>query len=197
MMLIVCAAAHLLTDAVCAASLFGQMHDRGDFYLIVILYNTLAFSTQAIVGLLADRKPDIQPYCGSGAMALVALGFFLPVPAILKTVMIGLGNSVFHVACGQLVLIKSRGRAADLGTFVAPGAIRLSLGTLFPEFGVYYAAGLLGSAVLLIPVARRAGPFGIENTPEPEKPVSHRILKIRGLPGVPMIKKSIFPNSEE
>ena len=171
MLLSYCAVSHLLTDALCAATLFGQMSGRADFFMILIVYNTLAFSTQAIVGLMADRRPALQPWCAGGAMALLALGFFLPLPAYPKTVLIGLCNSVFHVAGGVLILLRSGGKAKKLGVFVAPGAIGLTLGTLFPAYGVWFAAAILAAAALLIPIARREAPLTIEQTPEPEKPL--------------------------
>ena len=175
-MLIICSIAHLLTDAVCAATLFGQMNTRSDFYMLLIVYNTLAFSTQAIVGIIADRWQKVQWLCGSGAMILVVLGFFIPGNVYLKTVLIGFGNSVFHVSCGQIVLIRSSGKAISLGVFVAPGAIGLSIGTLFPEYGSYYSFALLIAAAAMIFISCRGTVFTAEKINEPEKPVFPVIL---------------------
>lgn len=133
--------AHLLVDAVCAAALFGPLagQESGDWTFL--LYNTLAFSTQCLVGLAADRL-RIHRISAAAAMLAVAAGFALPLPALLGVTVIGLGNSVFHVAAGTETLENSGGRAAPLGIFVAPGAIGVTLGTLFPSLGPLLA-GLL------------------------------------------------------
>lgn len=147
-MLLLHSVAHLLVDALCAATLFGPVvHAGADYFTMALLYNTLAFSTQCLVGLAADR---IRRHRMSAALAMltVVLGFALPLPSVLRVVLIGLGNSVFHVAAGADVLEHSRGKAGPLGVFVAPGAIGLSLGILWPDFGRLFAVLLVLAAAL-------------------------------------------------
>ena len=134
------AAAHFLVDGVCAAALYKSA--AADMAAVLLLYNTLAFSTQCLVGLWTDR----HGHCGylvSAACAIVALGFFLPLPVLAKAAVLGLGNSVFHVAGGSMTLLDAKGRAAPLGIFVAPGSLGLILGCLYPELGLWLAALLL------------------------------------------------------
>lgn len=139
--------AHLLVDAVCAAALFGPVARQGGGAWTFLLYNTLAFSTQCLVGLAADRLRKHRISAGL-AMLAVAAGFALPLPAPLRVTIVGLGNSVFHVAAGTETLEHSGGRAAPLGGFVAPGAIGVTLGSLFPALGPLLA-GLLGLTALV------------------------------------------------
>lgn len=134
--------AHLCVDAVCACTLLGVLKDRAELALLIFLYNTLAFSTQCLVGLAADRVKR-HPLFVSLAEASVAFGFLLPLPALLRVVFIGIGNSVFHVAAGAMTLEASENRAAPLGVFVAPGAIGVTLGTLYPFLGKYFALALI------------------------------------------------------
>ena len=163
MLLFVHSAAHLLVDAVCAAALFGPLKGQEDLTALILLYNTLAFSTQCLVGLAADRigKHRIS---AAAAMLCVAAGFFLPLPALLRVMLIGLGNSVFHVAAGTETMINSGGKAAPLGVFVAPGAIGIAVGTLFPALGPVLAGLLIlaAAASLLVkapvqPAVKRPG----------------------------------------
>ena len=139
--------AHLLVDAVCAAALFGPVARQAGGAWTFLLYNTLAFSTQCLVGLAADRLRKHR-ISAALAMLVVAAGFALPLPAPLRVTVVGLGNSVFHVAAGTDVLERSGGRAAPLGIFVAPGAIGVTLGSLFPALGPLLA-GLLGLTALV------------------------------------------------
>ena len=146
--------AHLLVDGVCASTVFGKFGGETlAFYIIV--YNTLAFSTQCLVGLITDRLGKARWFTGLAALC-VALGFFLPLPDAGRVVLIGLGNSVFHVGGGTRTLRVSGGKAKKLGVFVAPGAMGLTLGTLFPNaVGLPFAVALAvyGLAVLFLPDA--------------------------------------------
>lgn len=130
---------HMLVDALCVSTLFGTIADKSCLPEMLVIYNTLAFSTQCIVGIAADRFGK-HAIAAAGSMAAVILGFLLPVPAILKVCMIGLGNSVFHVAGGTMTLLESDGKAGKLGIFVAPGCIGLTFGTLYPQYGYILAA---------------------------------------------------------
>lgn len=138
-MLFANAAAHFCVDGLCAAVLFGKLPaDKG---ILILLYNTLAFSTQCIVGLLADRlkKQANAEFCSA---ILLIVGWYLPLPPILRVFLVGTGNSLFHVTGGIMTLKRCRGRARSLGMFVAPGALGLSLGVAFPRFGGWFAAVL-------------------------------------------------------
>ena len=146
-------AAHLLVDAVCAATVFGKFSGER-MALLIIIYNTLAFSTQCLAGLVTDRVGHLRAVTAGSAFAVV-LGFALPLPQEIRVVLIGLGNSLFHVGGGTRTLLNSEKRAGPLGVFVAPGCIGLVLGTLFPRLGIVFAV-LLTAAALLICVSKSA-----------------------------------------
>ena len=141
------AAAHLLVDGLCAAAIFGPPAHAERLPVLILLYNTLAFSTQCLVGLAADRLRRDRT-AAAGSMICVVLGFLLPVPDWLRVGLIGLGNSAFHVSAGRMTLLRSGGRAWPLGVFVAPGAVGLTLGTLWPRLGAGFAILLAACAVL-------------------------------------------------
>jgi len=166
------AIAHFFVDAVCASLVFGPAKETlsaESFALAILVYNTIAFSTQCVVGHFLDRigrtrgrktpnghtRPDV-PY--AGAVSCVSIGFaaLLPLPAFLRVVLASFGNSVFHVAGGSETLAESDGKAGPLGVFVAPGAMGLTLGTLFPRFRAVFAAGILFIAVWLAVITRFA-----------------------------------------
>ena len=155
MLLLLHSLAHLLVDALCAATIFGPLRGQTDLASLVFLYNTLAFSTQCLVGLAADRI-EKQRLFAAGAMLCVAAGFALPLPPVLRIAVVGLGNSVFHVAAGTETLRRSGFRAAPLGVFVAPGAIGVTVGTLFPALGPLFAGLLAVIAVASLLVKAEA-----------------------------------------
>lgn len=156
--LILNSAAHLLTDAVCAAALFGPVAASGaDLGAAAALYNTLAFSTQCGVGLLTDRLERHEPLAAAG-LAACALAALLPLPPLARVLAAGAGNSLFHVAAGTVTLKDAGLRAAPLGVFVAPGAVGLTLGTLYPAWGTAFAAAALLLAAVMFFVLRE-GPW--------------------------------------
>ena len=140
--------AHFLVDALCITTLFSAGAEGDRLLAGVLLYNTLAFSTQCAVGLLLDRLGRDKAW-ELASFALVIAGFALPLPFFARIVLIGLGNSLFHVAAGIATLRQSGGAAWQLGVFVAPGAFGVTLGTLWPRFGWMLAAAMLLCGALL------------------------------------------------
>ncbi len=141
-MLLANAAAHFCVDGLCAAVLFGKLPaDKG---LLILLYNTLAFSTQCVVGLMVDqlRRQAAMEFTSA---CLLILGWVAPFPPMLRVLLIGIGNSLFHVTGGVMTLQRCHGKSWSLGVFVAPGALGLSLGIAFPQLGFMFAVILLVS----------------------------------------------------
>ena len=166
MILLLNSMAHLLVDGLCAATIFGQIEE--DRALLLLLYSTLAFSTQCLVGLWADRMWHVRHLEAVSAVLLV-LGYVLPVSALLKIILIGAGNSGFHVAGGVMTLRESGGKAAKLGVFVSPGAIGLTLGTLYPKLGAAFAVALaaaVGAVVMAVKEAEAQTGLVVKGTEE-------------------------------
>ena len=155
MLLLLNALAHFLVDAMCASTMLGPLRPAEHLSALILLYNTLAFSTQCLVGIAADRLRKHAAF-SVGALLTVAAGAMLPLPTVARVCVIGLGNSVFHVAAGAETLERSGGRAGPLGVFVAPGAVGLSLGMLFPGLRPVFAALAAVLAAAMIPVSRGA-----------------------------------------
>jgi len=154
-MIYLLAALHALVDAACAAKLYSA---AGSLTVMEIsswflLYNLIAFSTQAILGGILDtvfhRQHLIAAVTGA---VIVALGAAFTLTLPVSVCMIGLGNSLFHTGGGGYCLSVSRGKAAGIGLFVGPGSLGLVLGTLFPAAKAFFAAGLiiLGIAVIYL-----------------------------------------------
>lgn len=161
------AAAHLLVDAVCAAVVVSA--SVAELTMVFILYNTFAFSTQCVLGLLTDRFGHCR-ILAPAACFWVALCGFLPLGQVTGAVLIGLGNSLFHVAAGSRVLACSKGNAAPLGLFVAPGALGVFAGKAFPRLRIALCILLALCAVWLLLENRFAVCLTEDRLPEEKQP---------------------------
>jgi FSR family fosmidomycin resistance protein-like MFS transporter len=123
---------HALVDAACVAAVVRASHgstvgDLGAFWTVAG-YDWLAFGLQFPLGLLVDRLrlARLSMIVGASMAALVlAPG---PIPPLATMIAAGVGNALFHLGAGGLVLRSAGGRAAPAGVFVAPGALGLGLG---------------------------------------------------------------------
>ncbi len=141
-MLLLNSLAHFLVDGVCCSTIFTAKAAGIDVAVAILLYNTLAFSTQCLAGALLDRIGKMK-VVNQLAILLVVLGWALPVGIYGKAALVGIGNSFFHVAAGMMTMIPSKGKARDLGIFVAPGAFGVTLGSLVPSSGCILAVLLV------------------------------------------------------
>ncbi len=125
-------AIHALVDAASAAVVYTEVaFARLPFDAIchlVILYNVLAFGTQFVVGLVTDYRKAYRWAAAFGTWAMTLAVFAQQYSAVFAVVFAGIGNSLFHVGAGALVLQLSGGRAREAGLFVAPGALGLTMG---------------------------------------------------------------------
>ena len=80
-------AAHLFVDAVCATVIVTSA--AAGYYSVYYIYNTFAFSTQCLAGLLTDRFGHCR-ILGPVACIWVALCGLLPIQPVLEAVLIGL-----------------------------------------------------------------------------------------------------------
>ena len=137
--------AHFLVDGLCMVILFRQ--DKDMLSTLILLYNTLAFSTQCLTGIIIDRW-------GKGRYGIIisclilSLSYFIDFNPYLTVTATGLANSLFHVSGGYMTLIDAEKKMAPLGIFVSPGCLGLVLGYSYPRLGLYFALGLLLIAVL-------------------------------------------------
>ena len=147
---------HFLMDGLCMCCLFLLAMAYGDYWgaygdrLIlgaILTYNVLAFMSQPLTGLMADRMTQRHWLLLSSAVLLtVAVAMAsLPVKAewllILVAVGLGTGNSLFHVWGGKQTVVKMGNDMRALGVFVSTGALGLAVGGVFCSWVLLY--GLL------------------------------------------------------
>ncbi len=159
---------HFLMDGLCMCCLFLLAMGYGDYWgaygdrLIlgaILTYNVLAFMSQPLTGLMADRMTQRHWLLLSSAVLLtVAVAMAsLPVKAewllILVAVGLGAGNSLFHVWGGKQTVVKMGNDMRALGVFVSTGALGLAVGAVFGSWALMYGM-LLAFVVMAIAYVR-------------------------------------------
>ena len=119
---------HLAVDAACAFLLLGVLELKDHVILSMLLYNAIAFVLQAPFGYLMDKalNPRLAAILG---LAFVAVSFLCWNIIFAALIMVGIGNALFHVGGGSLVLSLKNRKATFSGIYVAPGGIGLALGS--------------------------------------------------------------------
>mgnify|MGYP006916044936 CR=1 FL=1 len=147
-----CAAMHFAVDGLCLCCLY-LMAAGGSAEALVgvfVVYNVMAFLTQPLTGLMADRLrwPHSQLLAAIAMLALaVPLATAVVVVPALSVVrwavlavalLLGMGNSMFHVWGGRLVALRSANDMRALGVFVATGAFGLAVAAVLCSWWLLY-----------------------------------------------------------
>jgi len=121
-------AGHFAVDFTCAFLMISLIAATEEHRLLcLLLYNFCAFALQMPAGLIADRLDRNAAVAVTGfALTLLAFALF-PLP-LLCSVILGIGNCLYHVGGGVDVLHFSETKQWMLGVYVSPGAIGLFLG---------------------------------------------------------------------
>lgn len=121
--------AHMAVDAACAFLMLGVLRINGsNAILAMLIYNGLAFVFQAPLGLLVDKVLNPK-YSAIVGLVLVASGYIFYSNIFHAITIIGIGNALFHVGGGSLVLSLETHKATFSSIFVGPGAIGLAIGS--------------------------------------------------------------------
>ncbi len=129
-MLILYTLQHLTVDGICGAALAAYAVNEFDYEQIVFyfgIYNLIAFGGQAAAGFFLDKHQNFLR--ASFLVSLICLGVgTLPVAGIFaQAIFLGVGNCLFHVTAGRIVL-QNYSSFKALGLFVSSGAIGLAAG---------------------------------------------------------------------
>lgn len=121
---------HFLVDGVCAAALAAYAVQEPVYNNIVhyfLLYTVIAFGTQWLAGLFLDKKIRYLRPAFLLVFATLTLGALPQLGIVAQAVLLGIGNCLFHVA-GGIIVLRSKKTYKELGIFVSTGAVGLGLG---------------------------------------------------------------------
>ena len=152
-----CAGLHFLVDGLCACLLFLLSDSVPMTHLVAmfLLYNLMAFLTQPIVGICIDSVEQRRwmLWAANGLLVLAVLlasaVVYFDLMALSEmslmpvAILLGMGNSFFHVWGGKLVAVKTENDITALGIFVSTGAFGLSVGTICHSWPFTYTILLL------------------------------------------------------
>jgi predicted MFS family arabinose efflux permease len=135
-----------------------------DLLKYFVVYNVLAFLTQPFTGMLADGAKQrhwlllssiillilavletvcVMPYCSAESMVLL----------MVLSVLLGIGNSLFHVWGGKETAVRTGNDIRALGVFVSTGAFGLAVGSVFLSRALMLCL-LLGICILALAFLR-------------------------------------------
>lgn len=125
---------HLLIDGICAYTIVNNLYIKNYNSAIIIffLYNILAFCTQPILGMIVDKfkkKEIIYESLCAISIIFVLIGSSIVGNWLVSTMLLGLGNSLFHIVGGKETSNRSHNKLLPLGIFVSLGALGLFIGT--------------------------------------------------------------------
>jgi len=150
---------HFLVDGLCICCLYLITAHLTDLVTAYVVYNVLAFLTQPLTGWWADR---MQQKHWMLLVAVVLLTVAVAMAGLVNdglpligavVILLGLGNSLFHVWGGKQTAVKTDNDIRALGVFVATGAFGLAIGSVFASWLLLYAF-LLSICVLSVTVLR-------------------------------------------
>ena len=132
---------HLLVDGICSCGvmmLSSQIISDTGSYAIIVLYDILAFGTQPLTGRWVDER-DAGSHKLKLTIVLLASGTLvstIPTSMTILTVisgaiLLGMGNSLFHVYGGKYVAVASQNDIRAMGIYVSTGAVGLAIGLGF------------------------------------------------------------------
>ena len=134
-------ALHFVEDgfSVCCVCMLALSISKEHSLSLALLYNAIAFLSQPFTGMIAEKilhKP-LLAISSTGFMAISLLllaitGHTSSIPmAYVTAIVVGIGNSLFHVWGGIETTRHSGNDIRALGLFVSTGAVGLSVGSIF------------------------------------------------------------------
>lgn len=127
---------HLLVDMTCimllySAVIYGKL-EGGNAFIIIVLYNILAFGLQSVIGDIFDKNKKPRVCAAIGCILTAAAALIYPHP-VFAAIAAGIGNAAFHAGGGIVCLKAGKHKASIPGIYVAPGAMGLFLGALLVQ----------------------------------------------------------------
>ncbi|MBR1883565.1 MAG: hypothetical protein IJ809_01235 [Clostridia bacterium] len=158
---------HFIVDMSCAVLLSKlitpTVPNSSKLVLVIFLYNLFAFAFQLPFGIIADKinKNALVSACGT---MLIAIAFCTSKFLVFSSIVVGIGNALFHIGGAIDILNISNRKASFVGIYVSTGVLGLYLGTKNGfEIITYIALSLLiiSSIILAVMHQKLEGGSGI------------------------------------
>lgn len=127
---------HLFVDFFCIYALLSYDINAETRLIWFTVYNCLAFLLQPVIGALIEKSKRNKELASFGC-AFVIVGALFP-NLYVTSIVSGIGNAMFHVCMGTIVLNKSE-KSSPLGAFISFGAIGVGLASVFHNGWLFYS----------------------------------------------------------
>lgn len=153
------AALHFMVDCLCLCCLYLVTAGFTELIRYFVAYNVLAFLTQPLTGMMADSIRQRHWLLLASVILLILATLISSVVwsvcssvFLLMTisVLLGLGNSLFHVWGGKETAVNTGNDIRALGVFVSTGAFGLAVGTVLVSWALLYGLLISISIVALL-----------------------------------------------
>ena len=158
------AALHFCVDGLCLCCLYLATTGIQDLLKYFVVYNVLAFLTQPLTGMLADGVKQRHWILLSSIIMLIlavletvfVIAFCSAAPVVILvvlSVLLGIGNSLFHVWGGKETAVSTGNDIRALGMFVSTGAFGLAVGSVFLSHALMFCL-LIGICIMALAYLR-------------------------------------------
>ena len=156
---------HFLVDGLCLCCLYLMIPSEAydDLLGLFLTYNLLAFTTQPLTGWWVDRLQKLHwALLLSAGLLLTAVVLMILFEGKLLSslltfwmvaILLGMGNSLFHVWGGKMTVVVAGNDMRALGIFVSTGAVGLVVGLTYAS--LWLAVGMLLLIALMCTFAIR------------------------------------------
>ena len=169
---------HFLVDGLCVCSLYLMVETATltEMLAFFLTYNILAFMTQPLTGWWIDRLQQRRAallistsLLTSAVVLLLASTLWWGLNScsmIAVALLLGMGNSMFHVWGGKLTAMLTGNDIRALGIFVSTGVLGLTIGVLYASWWLLASMLLLITLLGIIPL-RTEAPLPSALIPQP------------------------------
>ena len=142
---------HFCVDASCATIVIGSTRDIFPALWFYVLYNFYAFCLQPFAGIVLDKFKKVQPkHYIISSFFLLLLGFIPYFNLWARILLIGIGNCLFHLGAGTVILTSAGKKMAPLGIFVSSGAVGLVVGSWLAFYPVWQSIFIFALMMLIL-----------------------------------------------
>lgn len=143
-------AQHFAVDGICISCLYlmSLLADTGWIMTMFVIYNVLAFMTQPLTGHVADTLRNrhwlllssvvLLAFATLSVAVLSVADVSVPWAFYAVSVLLGIGNSLFHVWGGKQVAETTANDIRFVGLFVSTGAMGLAVGAVFCSWALLF-----------------------------------------------------------
>lgn len=130
---------HFLVDGICSLIIFSSLYnnDYNRCLIVFLIYNSLAFLSQPIIGLMIDKYNYPRVFLIISVL-LIIIGIVTKSNYVVSSLTLGIGNSFFHISGGKYVTENTANNISALGLFVSTGAIGLVVGQYYYSITILY-----------------------------------------------------------